>query len=94
MRQALSLTDEQAARWQVMPYISNMGEALAAADLVVSRAGASSIAEIAALAAPSILVPYPHATTTRPPTPTTSWTPVPPCWCQTPSWTARPSRLR
>ena len=62
VRQALSLTDEQAARWQVMPYISNMGEALAAADLVVSRAGASSIAEIAALAAPSILVPYPHAT--------------------------------
>ena len=62
VRQTLSLTDEQAARWQVMPYISNMGEALAAADLVVSRAGASSIAEIAALAAPSILVPYPHAT--------------------------------
>ena len=56
VRQTLSLTDEQAARWQVMPYISNMGEALAAADLVVSRAGASSIAEIAALAAPSILV--------------------------------------
>ena len=54
VRQALSLTDEQAARWQVMPYISNMGEALAAADLVVSRAGASSIR-------PSI-VPYPHAT--------------------------------
>jgi UDP-N-acetylglucosamine--N-acetylmuramyl-(pentapeptide) pyrophosphoryl-undecaprenol N-acetylglucosamine transferase len=46
-------------RWQVVPYISNMGEALAAADLVVSRAGASSIAEIAALAVPSVLVPYP-----------------------------------
>ena len=40
-----------------------MGEALAAADLVVSRAGApSSIAEIAALAVPSVLVPYPLAT--------------------------------
>jgi UDP-N-acetylglucosamine--N-acetylmuramyl-(pentapeptide) pyrophosphoryl-undecaprenol N-acetylglucosamine transferase len=39
-----------------------MGEALAAADVVVSRAGASSIAEIAALAVPSVLVPYPLAT--------------------------------
>jgi meiotically up-regulated gene 157 (Mug157) protein len=45
-----------------MPYIQNMGEALAAADVVVSRAGASSIAEIAALAVPSVLVPYPLAT--------------------------------
>lgn len=62
VRETLALTEDEAARWQVMPYISNMGEALAAADLVVSRAGASSIAEIAALAAPSILVPYPHAT--------------------------------
>ena len=39
-----------------------MGSALAAADLVLSRAGASSIAEIAALAVPSVLVPYPFAT--------------------------------
>lgn len=58
----LALTPEEQLRWRVMPYISNMGEALAAADLVVSRAGASSIAEIAALAVPSLLVPYPHAT--------------------------------
>ncbi|MBQ1840805.1 MAG: UDP-N-acetylglucosamine--N-acetylmuramyl-(pentapeptide) pyrophosphoryl-undecaprenol N-acetylglucosamine transferase, partial [Atopobiaceae bacterium] len=47
---------------EVRPYIDNMGEALAAADLVLSRAGASSIAEIAALAVPSMLVPYPFAT--------------------------------
>lgn len=59
---ALALTPEQERRWKVLPYISGMGEALAAADLVVSRAGASSIAEIAALAVPSLLVPYPHAT--------------------------------
>lgn len=58
----LALTDEQAARWQVRPYIDNMGEALAASDAVLSRAGASSIAEIAALAVPSMLVPYPFAT--------------------------------
>lgn len=59
---ALALTPEEQLRWRVMPYISNMGQALAAADLVLSRAGASSIAEIAALAVPSLLVPYPHAT--------------------------------
>ncbi|MBR3327716.1 MAG: UDP-N-acetylglucosamine--N-acetylmuramyl-(pentapeptide) pyrophosphoryl-undecaprenol N-acetylglucosamine transferase, partial [Atopobiaceae bacterium] len=59
---SLNLTDEQAARWQILPYIDNMGEALAAADLVVSRSGASSIAEIAALAVPAVLVPYPLAT--------------------------------
>ncbi|MBM6815387.1 UDP-N-acetylglucosamine--N-acetylmuramyl-(pentapeptide) pyrophosphoryl-undecaprenol N-acetylglucosamine transferase [Olsenella uli] len=59
---ALALTPEEQLRWRVMPYISNMGQALAAADLVLSRAGASSIAEIAAVAVPSLLVPYPHAT--------------------------------
>ncbi len=59
---ALDLSPDEASRWQVVPYISNMGEALAAADLVLSRAGASSIAEIAATAVPSVLVPYPHAT--------------------------------
>ena len=59
---ALALSPEEAQRWEVRPYIDNMGEALAAADLVLSRSGASSIAEIAALAVPSILVPYPLAT--------------------------------
>ena len=62
VRSALALSDEEAARWQVRPYIDNMGEALAAADIVLSRAGASSIAEIAAVGVPSILVPYPFAT--------------------------------
>lgn len=60
--QELALTPDEAARWRVMPYIDRMGEDLAAADLVLSRAGASSVAEIAALAVPSMLVPYPFAT--------------------------------
>lgn len=59
---SLALAPDEQLRWRVMPYISNMGQALAAADLVVSRAGASSIAEIAAVGVPSVLVPYPHAT--------------------------------
>ena len=58
----LALGEQEARRWRVMPYIDNMGEVLAAADLVLSRSGASSVAEIAALAIPSMLVPYPLAT--------------------------------
>lgn len=61
-KQALALTDAEAARWRLMPYIDDMGSCLAAADLVFSRAGASSIAEIAARGVPSVLVPYPYAT--------------------------------
>lgn len=61
-REALALHEQEASRWKLMPYIEKMGEALAASDLVLSRAGASSIAEIAALGTPSILVPYPFAT--------------------------------
>ena len=59
---ALDLSESEAKRYRVQPYIDNMGDMLAAADLVLSRSGASSVAEIAALSVPSILVPYPHAT--------------------------------
>ena len=42
-------------------FIQHMPEAYAAADLVVSRAGAIALAEICACGKPSILVPFPHA---------------------------------
>lgn len=61
-RSALALSADEATRYQVRPYIEDMGDVLASADLVLSRAGASSIAEIAARAVPAVLVPYPHAT--------------------------------
>jgi UDP-N-acetylglucosamine--N-acetylmuramyl-(pentapeptide) pyrophosphoryl-undecaprenol N-acetylglucosamine transferase len=45
----------------LVPFSSQMGDVVSAADLVVSRAGAGSIAEIIRCRAPSILVPYPYA---------------------------------
>jgi UDP-N-acetylglucosamine--N-acetylmuramyl-(pentapeptide) pyrophosphoryl-undecaprenol N-acetylglucosamine transferase len=45
----------------VFPFISEMAHAYAVADLVVSRAGAIAIAEIALCGKASILIPYPFA---------------------------------
>lgn len=50
------------SHYQLFEYLDDMGSAIAAADLVVSRAGATSIAEITAIGRASILVPYPYAT--------------------------------
>ncbi len=58
----LALTPDQAARWQVKGYEDKMGCVLAAADCTVSRAGATSLAEISALGIPALLVPFPYAT--------------------------------
>jgi len=41
-------------------FLPRMGDAYAAADFVLGRAGASALAELTALGLPSILVPYPH----------------------------------
>lgn len=57
---------ELAARLQLhpsvklLPFIDNMPDAFAAADLVISRAGASTIAELIAVGKPGILVPSPN----------------------------------
>lgn len=45
----------------VMPFIEDMAEAYAWADLVICRAGALTIAELAAAGVAAVLVPYPHA---------------------------------
>lgn len=47
---------------KIVPYLDNMLEVMKRTDLMVSRAGASTIAEITALGLPSILVPSPYVT--------------------------------
>lgn len=46
---------------RVEPYIEDMATALANADAVVARAGAMTVAELAAVGVGALLVPFPHA---------------------------------
>jgi UDP-N-acetylglucosamine--N-acetylmuramyl-(pentapeptide) pyrophosphoryl-undecaprenol N-acetylglucosamine transferase len=46
---------------EVRPFIDDMPAAFAAADLIVCRAGAGAVAELAAAGKPSVLVPFPYA---------------------------------
>ena len=46
---------------EVAPFFSDLPARMAASHLVVSRSGASTVAELAAIGRPSILVPLPHA---------------------------------
>src|SRR5207245_9317312 len=56
------LPEQLRRRYRPYPFLrDDMVAALAAADLVVGRAGSSTLAEVAALGLPMIVVPYPHA---------------------------------
>lgn len=46
---------------ELLPFIDDMAARYAAADLIICRAGASTITELAAAGVASVLVPYPHA---------------------------------
>jgi UDP-N-acetylglucosamine--N-acetylmuramyl-(pentapeptide) pyrophosphoryl-undecaprenol N-acetylglucosamine transferase len=57
-----ALPEARRERYRPHPFLrDDMLSALAAADLVVGRAGSSTLAEVTALGLPMIVVPYPHA---------------------------------
>lgn len=58
VRAAYARTGTQAL---VASYMENIEQAYGAADLVLCRAGASTLAELSCMRKPAILVPYPHA---------------------------------
>lgn len=63
-----SMRAEVAARYEalgveaeVVAFVDDMARAYASSQIVIARAGATTLAEIEAIGRPSILVPYPHA---------------------------------
>ena len=57
----LGLYTERGLQGVVTPFIEDMAGAYAGADLVIGRAGASTVTELAALGKPAVLIPLPHA---------------------------------
>jgi UDP-N-acetylglucosamine--N-acetylmuramyl-(pentapeptide) pyrophosphoryl-undecaprenol N-acetylglucosamine transferase len=56
------LPERLQSHYRPEPFLrETMTDALAAADLVIGRAGSSTLAEVTALGIPSVIVPYPHA---------------------------------
>jgi UDP-N-acetylglucosamine--N-acetylmuramyl-(pentapeptide) pyrophosphoryl-undecaprenol N-acetylglucosamine transferase len=58
----LGIDLDKETNYLVIPYLTGMEFAYAVADLIVSRAGATGIAEITVRGIPAILIPYPYAT--------------------------------
>jgi len=56
----LKITESYGGRLQIRSYEQDMPLAMAAADLMITRAGATTIAEITALGLPAVIVPSPN----------------------------------
>lgn len=54
--------DAQGIRADVQPFFSDVPRRIAESQLVISRSGASSVADISVIGRPAILIPYPFAT--------------------------------
>ncbi len=59
--QCSALRERWAGAWKVLPFLDDMPQHFAAASLVLCRSGASTVAELAAAAKPSLLIPFPRA---------------------------------
>jgi len=55
------IDDFENGNLKVIPYLNKMAEALSAAAVVIGRAGAGILAEIAVTGCPAVLIPYPYA---------------------------------
>ncbi|RRA50135.1 undecaprenyldiphospho-muramoylpentapeptide beta-N-acetylglucosaminyltransferase [Acidipila sp. EB88] len=60
-RRAFAATGADPGRWQVSAFVDDMPARFGAADLVLARSGASTVAELCAAGKPSLLVPFPLA---------------------------------
>lgn len=58
----VSYYTEHGIRADVQPFFDDIPRRMSEAQLVISRAGASSVADISVIGRPSILIPYPYAT--------------------------------
>lgn len=61
LEQTRKAYDDLGVDAEVVPFVADMAAAYAATDLVICRAGALTLAELAAAGVASVLVPYPHA---------------------------------
>ena len=57
-----TLYEEVGVDAEVVPFLYDMPQVLRAADLVIARSGAGTLAELAVCGKPAILIPFPHAT--------------------------------
>ncbi len=56
-----TLYEKAGVNAEVVPFLYDMPQVLRAADLVIARSGAGTLAELAAVGKPAILIPFPHA---------------------------------
>lgn len=55
------LYEKLGVKAQVLSFIEDMAQAMSSTDLLIARAGASTVTEVAALGVPTLFVPFPHA---------------------------------